>query len=406
MEILLARRPVLGRDDVVVGYELGYEEPDTDGGAGGSTNRSRYLVVDVFLGLGLETVTRGRPAFLPVSRELLQSGYLELLDAERMVLMVSDVSATDARTLAACERLVTAGFRLAFDARVLETEAAAAAILPLAELVWVDVAEGVDEGRSLALARSDRSPVRMLALNVPSNELHERCKRLGFELFTGPFVTRPDTLTQRDAGVDYLLTFRLLQRIRDPKVTDAEIEEAFRLDLSLSYKLMRMANSAAVGARGVRSIAHAIKLLGRESLYRWVAFLLLSSTAERDVEFEVVRASLVRGRVCEGLAGPIGRPAAAGSLYIMGLMSQLDTLLGRPMEELARDMGLAPEVQAALVDGEGAHGAVLRLVEAYEQFRWGEVMDRCAELGIRPRVVGDRYVDALAWAARQFQLGA
>lgn len=399
MNILLARRPIFGRNEQLVGYELRYQDDEASGTVDAGLDRSRHLVVDVFLGMGLDTVTGGKPAFIPTSRELLLSGYLELLDPERIVVMLTDVEPFDAAVRGACERLVTSGCRLALDEGVLAAGAQAEPLLDIAEIVRIDVAGQTGESVMRTIGQLEVHRVRLMAENVESRVVRDVCLSLGFELFNGYLFTQPEILAQRDAAIDYLATFRLLQRIRDPRVTDHEIEATFGLDVPLSYKLMRMANSAAVGARGVRSIGHAIRLLGREALYRWVAFLLVTASVERESQLEIARGSLLRARLCEQLAAPIGRPAAAGSLYVMGLLSHLDALLGRPMSGLILDMGLASEVEDALVGRAGFHGTVLRLVEAYEAFRWGEVMDACVELGIRPRVVGDLYIEAMTWTS-------
>ena len=50
------------------------------------------------------------------------------------------------------------------------------------------------------------------------------------------------------------------------KVSDAALDKAFGTDVNLTYKLLRMVNSAATGARGIESIGHAVRLLGRAPL--------------------------------------------------------------------------------------------------------------------------------------------
>src|SRR5690606_28979400 len=182
---------------------------------------------------------------------------------------------------------------------------------------------------------------------------------------------------------------------------NATIEAAFRTDLSLSYKLLRMVNSAAVGGRGIESIGHAIRLLGRESLFRWLALLLVTTVSESELDGEMVHTALLRARLCELLAPHIGRPAAADSLYIVGLISVFDALLGIPMHELVVEMALSADIRSALLDRSGPFGPVLSLVETYDAGRWDQVLDRCKAMGVEPAELASLYLSSLSWVNEQ-----
>jgi EAL and modified HD-GYP domain-containing signal transduction protein len=92
---------------------------------------------------------------------------------------------------------------------------------------------------------------------------------------------------------------------------------------------------------------------------------------------------------------------AGGPLFMVGLFSMLDTLLGLPMTELVTRLELASDVAQALVAREDFYGATLALVEAYEQGSWSEVTTRCEEVGISPKVLPSLYTEALQWARAQ-----
>jgi EAL and modified HD-GYP domain-containing signal transduction protein len=397
MDILLSRQPIFDRDEKIAGYELSYTGNCTDDAV--AAGDAHGVVVEAVLDIGLDRVTDGKTAFLDVSREMVESGAVELLDPSRVILELSGVREVDGSFVAACERLRSRGYRLALDAA--SAIDGAAGLLPHCEIVRVDVqAHGGPELAEVA-GRLRAHPVRLLAENVQNLAVRDACLRAGFELFQGFEFSRPEVLAKRDLPVDYLRTAMLMQQIRDLDVTDARIEEEFRTDLSLTYKLLRMVNSASVGGRGVQSIGHAIRLLGRETIYRWLALLLLHTAADTGVKAEIVHTSLLRARLCELLAPLIRRGADAGSFYIVGLMSLLDVLLGTPMDELIANTGLTPEVQRALLDRSGLHGEVLRLVEAYDLGHWDEFTGRCEELGLSPNDVGTRYLEALSWASER-----
>ena len=64
-------------------------------------------------------------------------------------------------------------------------------------------------------------------------------------------------------------------------------------------------------------------------------------------------------------------------------------------------MELAPDVRGALLAREDFHGAILALVEAYDEGARDEVMACCVEVGVEPHVLRGLYVESLEWASEQ-----
>jgi c-di-GMP-related signal transduction protein len=83
------------------------------------------------------------------------------------------------------------------------------------------------------------------------------------------------------------------------------------------------------------------------------------------------------------------------------MLSVLDQLLETPMELLADSMELAPDVRLALLQREDFYGAVLGLVEAYEQGWWDQVDTLAPPVGVSPVQLAPMYLEALAWATEQ-----
>jgi EAL and modified HD-GYP domain-containing signal transduction protein len=394
MELNVSRQPIFGRDEKVAGYEVLYSgRPEQSGALLAATPDQ---VVDTLLGIGLDRLTDGKPAFITASRELVESGSLDLLNRDAVVITIPHAGPGEVEYFRACERLAASGFRLAMDTSALEGDGA---FLPLLTILRVDLEAYAGPLLDGLAERIRPHSVRLLAEKIRSATLRDACLEAGFELFHGHGFGRDDIMGGRDLPIAHLRTATLMQKVRDINVTDSQIEESFRTDLSLSYKLLRMVNSAAVGSRGVESIGHAIRLLGRETLYRWLALLFLASTADTGVRAQVVQTSLMRGRLCELLAGPAGHPAEAGSLYITGLLSLLDVLLAVPMAEIVSQMGVTAEVRQALLHREGLHGSILRLVEAYDLGEWSEFAAYSGDLGIGSLEVGAQYLEALKWAS-------
>jgi len=398
MEILVTRQPVFDRWEQLYGYDLALQQAGQADGVSGAL--PEQLVADAFLGIGINQVAAGHRAFVTVDRDMIIGGAVRLLPKERVMLQIRGRPGDDPELIQACHELVWAGYRFSIVSD--RPEDLPDALLRIAEIVKIDVA-AVDRAMLTDLVAWLRGfEIRLLATQVRHRIERDLCTNLGFELFEGYRFAAPQTLTRRDLPIEHVHTFRLLKMVRDPNAMDAEIEDILRRDVALSYKLLRMVNSAAVGGRDIWSIGHALRLLGREQVARWLGLLLVTDGARDGVRAELMTLALGRARMCELLATASGVPRAGGSLFLVGMLSVLDQLLETPMEVLADSMDLAPDIRLALLKREDYYGAVLALVEAYEQGRWDQVDGLAGSIGVGTVSLSPLYLKSLEWA-RQHQ---
>lgn len=397
MNILLARQPIF-HNNTIAGYELlrrDIDQPECQGVP------HEQALIDVFLGHGTRNVTGGLPAFVSVSREMLLSNTLYVFSPQSVILQVTLPEQDDPELLRACESLAFSGYRIALDHFVFADHARP--FLELGPIVKIDLLRLPGDKLSGQIEPLRDYPALLLAENVENRAEHAQCIALGFEFFQGYHFSRPETFSRKDISVDHIRVFRLMRLVRDLNSTDAAIEEAFRGDVALSYKLLRMVNSASTGARGVRSISHALRLLGRDALYRWLALMLLAPARRSDIDAEIVHATLLRARFCELLADAGSRPLASGTCFMLGLLSALHSTIGIPVEDISENLDTVPELNAALQARRGPYGALLALVEAYEDGRWDDASAMCDEFGVPPIDLARHYLDSMTWATERVQ---
>ncbi len=391
MSLLLSRQPIFDRQERIVAYAL------LHAGGNGGDEATDQLLVDTALGGAVEQLTDGRTAHLKVSPSLLSSPTIRLLDPRRLALELRTDAVADDSVRLACRELAQSGYDVVLDRFQFSEQSAS--LLPHVRMIKVDLSDHGPASITRLAAQVRPYGVRLLAEHAENRAVHDACLRLGFELFQGYRFTQPEVLARHDLPIQHVQTFKLLKELRDPLVHESVVEESFRRDISLSYKLLRMVNSAALGGRGIWSIGHAVRLMGREALYRWVTLLLLSSVSDSGVQAELTYTSLLRGRLCELLAAPMGMRPAAGPLFLVGVFSLLDLIMGSPMAEIVARLEVDEEVGDALLHREGFFGAVLALVEAYEDGRWGDVNQVAQQLGIAPSALAEQYMAAVGWAS-------
>ena len=397
MQILVARQPIFDRKEGLYGYDLILRRPD---GSSGGDVPAEQLIVDTFLGIGIDQVAAGHRAFVTIDRDVLLGGAVRLLPAERVVLQIAGKLAPDAEVMAACGELVASGYSFAIDSPA--PEGLSDEALNLAHIVKVDIATTPPELLPDLAKWLRTRKAKLLAVSVRHRAERDACRELGFEFFEGHDSASPETLIRRDLPIEHMATFQLLKMVRESKTSDNEIEDVLKHDVALSYKLLRMVNSAAVGGRNIWSIGHALRILGRDPIARWLGMLLVTDTKNVDAaRAELIHLALFRARMCELLAEAASVPRAKGPLFLVGMFSVLDRLLETPMDTLVETMEFAPDVKLALLSRGDFYGAALSLVEAYERGEWDKVDALADSLGLGTIALPPMYLTALSWATEQ-----
>ncbi len=148
-----------------------------------------------------------------------------------------------------------------------------------------------------------------------------------------------------------------------------EIEDVFRHDPALSYQLLRLVNSLAVGAgRRITSFSQAIVMLGRKQLRRWLN-LMVFAAREEDTRSTMLLANVaIRARSMELLARTAGLDVTLQEqAFMAGMFSLLGVLFGMPLEEVLRPLQISEAMRSALMMRTGELGNLLYILELSER---------------------------------------
>ena len=157
----------------------------------------------------------------------------------------------------------------------------------------------------------------------------------------------------------------LINRVDREEPAD-RLEAVLKTDPTLAFRLMRYINSPAFGLSvEINSFRHAIMVLGYNRLKRWLALLLASASKDPNVK-PVMYAAVRRGLLMEELGQHSANADQRSEMFICGVFSLLDRLMGQPLAELMRSIPVPDAVRAALVDQAGPYHAQLELVRAVE----------------------------------------
>jgi EAL and modified HD-GYP domain-containing signal transduction protein len=235
--------------------------------------------------------------------------------------------------------------------------------------------------------------VKLLASNVETLDDLAFCQRLGFDYLQGYFLCKPRIVAGRRLDASRSVVMRSLAQIQDSTADFQSLAKIIAQDVSLSYKLLKLVNSAYYSlSKTITSLEQAVALIGLNQLRAWMTLLLMASV--RNKPHELTTLALSRAKTCELLAKTKGE-RQTDPFFLVGLFSILDALMDLPMPEAIGSLPLSDDIINALLHHRGPLGDVLRLALAYERGQWDYVLK--TKTGLKPEAIGASYLEAVRW---------
>ena len=193
---------------------------------------------------------------------------------------------------------------------------------------------------------------------------------------------------------------RLIQEVNRPELDFDALEALIKREVALSVKLLRYLHSAGFGWRHeVSTISQALRVLGERPTRKWASLVALTLIGE-DKPVELVVTSLVRAQFCEELGAEGALPETVADLFLTGLLSTLDALLDRPLEQVLEQMAVSDDIRHALLGGDNHLADTLGLAVAYDRADWERVELLARKIAFPESRVPEAYRRAVEWVYR------
>ena len=389
----------MDRQQRLVGYELLFRDGTRNAANVISDVHATASVIEtMFAQHGVEQVLGEHFGLINVNEDLLMSDIIELLPAQQIVLEILETVVVNDAIVERCAELKRMGYRLALD-DVIALDAGQQRLFPYLDIIKFDMAV-IDAERVASIARSlgPRRPA-LLAEKIDNQAQFEACLKIGMDLFQGYYFARPVTLSGRRPSPSEQQLLRLLGMVIG-EASDADILAGLKSSPDLTVSLMRLVNSVASGLPvKIDSIPHALRILGRQKLQRWLQLLLFAhGSVPPGGGAPLTQLAATRGRFMELLAMELAaeQPALREKAFMVGLLSLLDVLLQQPLAALLEALHLADDVTQALLHRQGVLGRLLDAVCASEA--GPDAVIDWAALNIDAERFNQCELDALAWA--------
>lgn len=380
--IQVGRQAIFDRDLRVFAYELLYRDASGRCEFVDGDQASSRTLLTAFMELGLERITGPHKAFINLTRHFFVDMPSIPFEQDRVVLEVLEDVEVDDALLQGITRLADQGFALAMDDYDFQPQLAP--ILPLVQFIKVEITDHNLPQLAARMPELRASGAKLLAEKVETETQFRQLRDMGFDYFQGYFFARPNLVQSDRVGENAAMVMQLLTRLNDPDVPMPEVVRLVSQDPGLSFKILRYINSAAIGLRNrIESIQRAVVMMGLQRIRAWASLFAMAGMSSRPTE--ILNTGLLRANLCERLCR-LCRRGEPDTAYTVGLLSVLDAMMGRPLEEVIRDLPLSDELKQAIVGHTGEYGQILDSAICMERNEW-------PELGC-PGVAADEIVEA------------
>ena len=270
--------------------------------------------------------------------------------------------------------------------------------LPLcefADIIKVDVRATKPEERAGMMRRFASAKCKMLAEKLETPHEFQQARDMGFVYFQGYFFCRPELVVGREVPASRLHYLRLLEMVSRSEIDLRELEKMLKREASICYRLLRYLNSPIFGfALEIKSIRHAIAVLGEREMRRWIRLIVTVGAAEQKCS-ELVLMGLVRARFCELLSD---RLQSNSDLFLMGLLSIMDAVLEVSVDVLMEQLPVEREIKAVLLSQESSLRPLYQLMLAQESGEWKQSSALGKQLKLTDEEITSTWWQAMQWA--------
>jgi len=401
MYFYAARQPILDVNKNLYGYELLFRDsidnvfPDVDG----DEATSKMIEASKF-NMGISEFTSNKLAFINFTLETLSQGYPEMLTNEEVVVEILETVKPGKKLLGLCKDLYSKGYIIALDDY--EHQSVWAHFYPFIKIIKIDIQQtNLDEIKEIIEAIKGHPHIDLLAEKVETYQEYDQAQQLGFKYFQGFFFAKPEMVKTKSLSPSQLAMAELLYETSKPELDLASITSVFERDVSLSYKLLRYANSAIFKRRSeVSTIKQALVILGSSELKRFLG-LMFAVTANPDKPTELIKLAMTRAKFCELVVRDMKSQLDESIAFLTGLLSMIDAILDEELDVVLGKLPLAAEIKEPLLTRKGSMAAIIKLVEFIEHAQWDKTNIVMEKLKLDKDQAVKHYNKALAWADEQ-----
>nr|WP_300885017.1 HDOD domain-containing protein [uncultured Schaedlerella sp.] len=385
------------KTDTIIGYELRIQE-DQDSLYNSSTDSVAANAMVAFLSENSNRIFKEKKTFMTFTPALLFRNTPKIFDRDKIVIQIEDNIVIHSLAAILISKYKEAGYHFAIND--FQFTPKYFSMLEYVDYIKVQLIEDMDENRRSSVANvvdmAHGFQKEIIATGVNTREAYDLAKELQVDYVEGNFIS--SATTTKASKMDFMQgnLYQLIMEITKEEPDVEMLEEIIARDASLSYALLKMANSAYFAVHHeTTSIRQALVRVGISQLKQWVYLLSFEDKGENSSE-ELLKTSFLRANFASALVKKLRKfEITASDAYLMGMFSTLEYMIDAPIEEILFEIPIIKEVKDALIYQEGMAGKLYQLILHYERAEWSEIKGLAEDLGLHTNELAQIYMECV-----------
>ena len=404
--IYIARQPIVDLNQHSFGYELLFRSVQEDGSIlpifDDNLLATSRVLVNTLNHIGIKNLVGEQKAFVNIDTEMLMDSMITTVPKEQFVLELLETITVDEQVIERVKELKAMGYILALDDAHCDKDFFKnfQPLFPYINILKLDVSLIDTAILKENLTELKKYDFKLLAEKVETQEDFETYKELGCVLFQGYFFAKPKVITQKAMDPHYKNIFNLIKQL-DRDIETDELSQEFERQIDITLQLLRFMNSGQMHLRAeVRSIKHAITLLGKAPLKQWLLLIIYSKSDHANtaqVNSPIMELASSRSKLMYELMNTLHNNKKLNhEAAFVGLLSLMNSIVHLPIDLILDELHIAEETRAAIVEHKGEMGSLLALALAVEEFHLEDANDIVQKL----KISQESFKDALFTSMR------
>ncbi len=394
MEIFVARQPIFNTNQEVYAYELLYRDSDKNFFSGNVSAdvATSILLMNSYFNFGLDSLIGKNKAFLNFEKELVMKDIPQLLDNQSVVIELLEDVVPDQLFMNKIKHLKQLGYTIAIDDFVDSYEYHE--LVDLCDIIKVEfLGESRQSIEKIVRTWKPRGKI-LLAEKVETREEYEWAKGIGFDLFQGYFFSRPALMQSKAMNENFTSYARLMEELNQQDPNFKRISSIIEMDVGLTYKLLKLVNSRFTQNTTIKSIQHALAILGVKALQKWVSLALVQEMSTSETQ-ELIKTAMVRSNLLEIVADASTLRNHREELTLMGILSILDVITRKPMDVLMNELPVSQAIKNTLLGETSDYEQAYKICLNYELGDYNDIKRYSETIGYDSTQLSNHYLEAV-----------
>jgi len=390
--IYVARQPIVDVEQNIQAYELLFRCVQENGSIlslfDDNLLATSRVLVNTLNHIGIKNLVGEHKAFINVDEEMLLDNMITTIPKERFVIELLETLVVSDTVIKRVQELKALGYTFAIDDANCSNDFIHnfSPLFPYIDVLKLDLKLINLDNLKKHLHHFKEHNFKLLAEKVETQEEFETYKSFGCSLFQGYYFAKAKIISQKAIDPHYISIFKLIQLL-DKDVELEELSLAFEKQADITLQLLRYMNSGQMHLKiKIKSIKHAITLLGKHPLKQWLLLIAYSTSNDAKAKPEnslLLQMAASRSKLMYELMNTLHHEKKLNhEAAFVGLLSLIDALLHIPIEDVLNELHVDKVIVTAIVQGQGELGQLLELVQDVEKFKLEEANEIAQKLHI------------------------